>query len=180
MKFTYIGTEVTGINRGAIEGEFVGNATPQEFIHGYEEKYYKIVGSTLTPLTVEEKEAIDYISLFNSRKLSKRAELKKAFEEASVQNVTVGDTTYFGGKESAHDLKGSFDLLSLGGAVEMTIVDTNSQEGVYTMEEALAIISNIALQYQEVLFKKHSKYREVDAAESLEDLELISWTSEAE
>jgi len=175
MQYTYIGTEVTGINRGPIEGESLGNATPQEFIYGYTPSYYTMVDGVLTPITQEEKDIFDSERIFQSRKLSKKDEIKGAFEAASVQNVTVGDTTFYGGKESAHDLKGSYDLMAIAGAEEMTIVDTNSQPWVFTLSEALNIISKIAMAYQTELFKKHEKYRAIDAAATIEEVQSISW-----
>lgn len=175
MKYTYIGTTVTGINRGSIEGEMEGNATPQQFIHGYIPSYYTVIDGNLTPLTQEEKDVYDNEQLFNSRKLAKREEIKAGFETDSVRNIEVNGTTFFGGKESAHDLKGSYDLLELGGATEMGIVDITSTKTMYSMLDALNIISTIALDYQTTLFKKHEKYVEIDAATTIEDLDLISW-----
>lgn len=51
--------EVTGINRGPIEGESLGNATPQEFIWAYYPQYYSVVNGVLVPMSVEDKETLD-------------------------------------------------------------------------------------------------------------------------
>jgi len=175
IKYTYIGTEVTGINRGPIEDESFGNATPQEFIHGYTPSYYTMVNGVLTPITQEEKNIFDDEQILWRRKLSKRAEIKEAFEVASVQNVMVGTTTFFGGKESAHDLKGSYDLIQLNGLTSMSIVDITSNKQEYSLPEALEIISAIAMEYQDTLFKKHEKYLEVEEALTLEEVSAVTW-----
>ena len=112
-----------------------------------------------------------------ARKADKRAEINEAFGVAAVMDITLNGITYFGGKESAHDLKGSYDLLLLKGATTMLIVNASSVSKEYTLAEAIMIIAAIAEAYQAVLFNKHSKYLLIDAitSDTLAELDAITW-----
>ena len=109
------------------------------------------------------------------RKVEKREEIRSAFEVASIADVTVGDTTFYGGKDSAHDLKGEYDDLMLDEAEEMTFIIVGSDLASYPMAESLNIIRNIKAAYREALFKKHERYKAIDAAATIEEVQSISW-----
>ena len=58
MKFTYIGVDVTGFNRTALDGEQEGNFILADVPWGMDVEMYIMIGSALTPKTQAEVDAI--------------------------------------------------------------------------------------------------------------------------
>jgi hypothetical protein len=89
MKVAYIEATgvVTGINRGAGEGELELNITPQELTLGMDSNMYKVVAGTFTP-----KDAAEIQEVVDARIKAQNAAKAKAEQEAQIEKLKENQT----------------------------------------------------------------------------------------
>ena len=87
MQFTYIGTQVTGINRTATAGESEGSCLPTDLVWGFDTDFYTAVGGVLTPKDASELEVIAAERTKLANKARAEAELEQTLVVIEKNNL---------------------------------------------------------------------------------------------
>lgn len=108
-------------------------------------------------------------------KEAKRSEIRSAFTDASEEPIQHIGINWHGGFDSAIKLDAAHRLAETAGLTETVFYDTNNLGHALSLQDAKSVIIQVSKTYQEILAKKQGLMRQVDLAETPEQVGAVQW-----
>ena len=112
----------------------------------------------------------------SSTKTAQRAIIKSSFIAASTANVTDSNgIVWEGGMQSGNSIFLGCQLAQQAGQSTITLYDANKAPHSMTIAEGMGVAALIGTAYQEALAKKNTLYANIDAADSVSEVQSVTW-----
>jgi len=109
-------------------------------------------------------------------KTTQRALIKSSFITASTANVTDSKgIVWEGGMQSGNSIFLGCQLAQQAGQSTITLYDANKTPHSMTIAEGMGVAALIGTAYQEALAKKNTLYATIDAANSVSEVQSVTW-----
>ena len=154
------------INSEAFEGEYALDMTPQDLLAedmsgnrlGMVEWAYRDVDGKVVPVAPATVQATLDAKVAAANKVVQEAQIRAAFDVASVAPVSVtiteGTFTFNGGQESASYIQGAVQLAQALNETNVTITDHLNERRVMTFASANAVATAIGQAFRTAFFAK--------------------------
>ena len=121
-------------------------------------------------------QAIPTAQLLAQAKTTQRALIKSSFITASTANVTDSNgNVWEGGMQSGNSIFLGCQLAQQAGQSTITLYDANKAPHNMTIAEGMGVAALIGAAYQEALAKKNTLYANIDAANSVSEVQSVTW-----
>jgi len=107
---------------------------------------------------------------------AQRALIKSSFIATSTANVTDSNgIVWEGGMQSGNSIFLGCQLAQQAGQSTITLYDANKAPHNMTIAEGMGVAALIGAAYQEALAKKNTLYANIDAANSVSEVQAVTW-----
>ena len=146
-------------------------------IHGATTSITKWNTAKLGPQpTLAQLEAAWPAAQLQQAKTAQRALIKSSFIAASTANVTDSNgIVWEGGMQSGNSIFLGCQLAQQAGQSTITLYDANKAPHSMTIAEGMGVAALIGTAYQEALAKKNTLYANIDAADSVSEVQAVTW-----
>ena len=108
-------------------------------------------------------------------KIENKSLIRSIFNSELSNSLTVDSVEYHAGFESAAKLKMVIDLAEAAGETEVTFFDVENVGHNLTINDAKLVLTAVYNDYQNKLAKKQSLLIDIDAANTIAEVEAVVW-----